>query len=374
MKRLFIILLSCLCLTACHKNTTTKSTEKTTAEDSILLESIKRATLQYVDQLNQQYEEDPIEPTNVSVRWSRYPDKMVLVSFNDVNYTLALVDYQDTTISDILSDFYDVECDKIYGIGLSDSVKIRNHFKRGYQLNDQLLTISDSNIYILKDYRARSITNHNLYILEGHRAEPITGRDFSDTLLFELSETTYSIVSGKFVKTQHRDTTLRHHQWTVKSYFREPNYNNYLTRLSEKIMRNDSITDEELLQAMPKNEEQYFVYSPENYPYGFRAVQIDSMAIARSKNNPLFRDAYIRMYPWSDGAGAEILYEGHFMYFFHLDSVYFRNAVRRIIPEYADEFEDDSIYDEKTGDVGWLRWTREHKEEILDSYSRRYNH
>ena len=373
MKLLFIILLSCLCLTACHKNTTTKSTEKTTAEDSILLESIKRATLQYVDQLNQQYEEDPIEPTNVSVRWSRYPDKMVLVSFNDVNYTLALVDYQDTTISDILSDFYDVECDKIDGIGLSDSVKIRNHFKRGYQLNDQLLTISDSDIYILKDYRARSITNHNLYILEGHRAEPITGRDFSDTLLFELSETTYSIVSGKFVKMQHRDTTLRHHQWTVKSYFREPNYNNYLTRLSEKIMRNDSITDEELLQAMPKNEEQYFVYSPENYPYGFRAVQIDSMAIARSKNNPLFRDAYIRMYPWSDGAGAEILYEGHFMYFFHLDSVYFRNAVRRIIPGYADEFEDDSIYDEKTGDVGWLRWTREHREESLNSYSRQYN-
>lgn len=309
MKRLFIILLSCLCLTACHKNTTTKSTEKTTAEDSILLESIKRATLQYVDQLNQQYEEDPIEPTNVSVRWSRYPDKMVLVSFNAVDYTLALVDYQDTTISDILSDFYDVECDKIDGIGLSDSVKIRNHFKCGYQLNDQLLTISDSDIYVLKDYRA----------------EPITGRDFSDTLLFELSETTYSIESGKFVKIQHRDTTLRHHQWTVKSYFREPNYNNYLTRLSEKIMMNDSITDEELLQAMPKNEEQYFVYCPENYPYGFRAVQIDRMAIARSKHNPLFRDAYIRMFPWSDGAGAEILYEGHFMYFFHLDSVYFRD-------------------------------------------------
>ena len=357
MKRLFIILLSCLCLTACHKKKKKKSTEKTTAEDSILLESIKRATLQYVDQFNQQYEEDPIDPTNVSVRWSRYPDKMVLVSFNAVDYTLALVDYQDTTISDILSDFYDVECDKIDGIGLSDSVKIRNHFKRGYQLNDQLLTISDSDIYVLKDYRA----------------EPITGRNFSDTLLFELSETTYSIESGKFVKMQHRDTTLRHHQWTVKSYFREPNYNNYLTRLSEKIMRNDSITDEELLQAMPKNEEQYFVYSPENYPYGFRAVQIDSMAIARSKYNPLFRDAYIRMYPWSDGAGAEILYEGHFMYFFHLDSVYFRNAVRRIIPGYADEFEDDSIYDEKTGDVGWLRWTREHREEILNSYSRQYN-
>lgn len=374
MKRLFIILLSCLCLTACHKNTTTKSTEKTTAEDSILLESIKRATLQYVDQLNQQYEEDPIEPINVSARWSRYPDKMVLVSFNDVNYTLALVDYQDTTISDILSDFYDVECDKIDGIGLSDSVKIRNHFKRGYQLNNQLLTISDSDIYVLKDYRARSITNHNLYILEGHRAEPITGRDFSDTLLFELSETTYSIESGKFVKMQHQDTTLRHHQWTVKSYFKEWMYNNYLASLYEKIMRNETITDEELLQAMPKNEEQYFVYSPENYPYGFRAVQIDSMAIARSKYNPLFRDAYIRMYPWSDGAGAEILYEGHFMYFFHLDSVYFRNAVRRIIPGYADEFEDDSIYDEKTGDVGWLRWTREHKEEILSSYSRWYNH
>ena len=358
MKRLFIILLSCLCLTACHKNTTTKSTEKTTAEDSILLESIKRATLLYVDQLNQQYEEDPIEPTNVSVRWSRYPDKMVLVSFNADDYTLALVDYQDTTISDILSDFYDVECDKIYGIGLSDSVKIRNHFKRGYQLNDQLLTISDSDIYVLKDYRA----------------EPITGRNFIDTLLFELSETTYSIESGKFVKMQHQDTTLRYYQWSVKSYFKEWMYNNYLANLYEKIMRNETITDKELLQAMPQNKEQYEVYDYEwNYPCNFRSLVFDSMAIARSKYNPLFRDAYIRMYPWSDGAGAEILYEGHFMYFFHLDSVYFRNAVRRIIPGYADEFEDDSIYDEKTGDVGWLRWTREHKEEILGSYHRQYN-
>lgn len=359
MKRLFIIFLSCLCLTACHKNTTTKSTEKATAEDSILLESIKRATLQYVDQLNQQNEEDPIEPTNVSVRWSLYPDKMVLVSFNDVNYTLALVDYQDTTISDILSDLYDVVCEKIDGIGLSDSVKIRNHFKCGYQLNDQLLTISDSNIYILKDYRA----------------EPVTGRNFSDTLLFELSETTYSIESGKFARMQHRDTTLRHHKWTVKSYFREHYYNGYLANLYEKIMRNETITDKELLQAMPQNKEQYEVYDYEcNYPCNFRSLVFDSIAIARSKDQPLFRDAYLRMGQWSDGAASELLFEGHYPLFFHLDSVYFRNAVRRIIPGYADEFEDDSIYDEETGDVGWLRWTREHKEEILDSYSRRYNH
>ena len=357
MKRLFIIFLSCLCLTACHKNTTTESTEKTAAEDSILLESIKRAILQYVDQLNQQYEEDPIEPTNVSVRWSRYPDKMVLVSFNAVNYSLALVDYQDTTISDILSDFYDVECDKIDGIGLSDSVKIRNHFKRGYQLNNQLLTISDSNIYILKDYRAESIT----------------GRNFSDTLLFELSETTYSIESGKFVKMQHQDTTLRHYQWSVKFYFKEWMYNNYLASLYEEIMRNDSITDEELLHAMPKNKEQYEVYDYEcNYPCNFRSLVFDSIAIARSKDQPLFRDAYLRMGQWSDGAASELLFEGHYPLFFHLDSVYFRDAVRRILPKYVDVFEDDSIADE-FGDEGWLKWTREHKEEILDSYHRRYN-
>lgn len=358
MKRLFIILLSSLCLTACHKNTTTKSTEKTTAEDSILLESIKRATLQYVDQLNQQYEEDPIEPTNVSVRWSRYPDKMVLVSFNAVDYTLALVDYQDTTISDILSDFYDVECDKIDGIGLSDSVKIRKHFKRGYQLNNQLLTISDSNIYILKDYRA----------------EPITGRNFSDTLLFELSETTYSIESGKFVKMQQRDTTLRYYQRSVKSYFKEWMYNNYLANLYEKIMRNETITDKELLHAMPQNKEQYEVYDYEcNYPCNFRSLVFDSIAIARSKDQPLFRDAYLRMGQWSDGAASELLFEGHYPLFFHLDSVYFRDAVRRILPKYVDVFEDDSIADE-FGDEGWLKWTREHKEEILDSYHRRYNH
>ena len=367
MKRLIYICIACLLFAACQ--TTPSNTASPSMDDSVMIEAVKQAFPKF---FLREYPEEYESPVLTTIRRSPYSDKLFEIGYNDRVYTLALVNYRDTTVMDILlQDF--VIYESVDGIPLTDSVKIKRHNQRGYRLTDQQLTISDSDIYVLKDYRARSITNHNLYILEGHRAEPITGRDFSDTLLFELSETTYSIVSGKFVKTQHRDTTLRHYQWTVKSYFREPNYNNYLANLYEKIMRNDSITDEELLQAMPKNEEQYFVYSPENYPYGFRAVQIDSMAIARSKYNPLFRDAYIRMYPWSDGAGAEILYEGHFMYFFHLDSVYFRNAVRRIIPGYADEFEDDSIYDEKTGDVGWLRWTREHREEILNSYSRQYN-
>ena len=151
-------------------------------------------------------------------------------------------------------------------------------------------------------------------------------------------------------------------------------YNNYLASLYEKIMRNETITDKELLHAMPKNKEQYKVYDYEcNYPCNFRSLVFDSIAIARSKDQPLFRDAYLRMGQWSDGAASELLFEGHYPLFFHLDSVYFRDAVRRILPKYIDVFEDDSIADE-FGDEGWLRWTREHREVILDSYSRRYNH
>lgn len=334
-----------------------------------MIEAVKQAFPKF---FLREYPEEYESPVLTTIRRSPYSDKLFEIGYNDRVYTLALVNYRDTTVMDILlQDF--VIYESVDGIPLTDSVKIKRHNQRGYRLTDQQLTISDSDIYVLKDYRARSITNHNLYILEGHRAEPITGRDFSDTLLFELSETTYSIESGKFVKIQHRDTTLRHHQWTVKSYFREPHYNSYLAHLYERIMRNEKITDEELLRAMPENRDQYFVYEPEyNYPYDFRAVLIDSMAIARSKDNPLFRDAYLRMGQWSDGAASELLFEGHYPLFFHMDSVYFRDAVRRILPKYIDVFEDDSIADE-FGDEGWLRWTREHKEEILGSYHRRYN-
>ena len=108
----------------------------------------------------------------------------------------------------------------------------------------------------------------------------------------------------------------------------------YIYRLYQRIMSGDSISDEDLLQVMPENSDQYLVYSPEGFPNNMRSNPIDRMVLQRAKTQPLFVDAYINQFPWSDGAGAEVLYEDYFMRFFQYDSVYFNEAIRRILPEF----------------------------------------
>lgn len=345
MNRLIPILLACLCLTACHKGTIGSTNDDSAANDSIVLEKVKHSSLQYRNRI---FPYDQVDSVLIRQQ-SALCDRLFEISFNEVEYTLALVDWRDTSVTDIL--LQDALYESIDGIALTDSIKIKHHIKSGYQFNDQLLTISRYDMYIAKDYRSR----------------PVLGKS-QDTLLIELSEATYSIESDTFAKVSQKDTTLRYYScWYVKSFFKEWLYNNYLANLYERIINNDSISDEALLRAMPQNKDQFFVYDSETlYPYTDRSLEIDRIAISRAKDNPLLRDAYINMFHWSDGATSKRLYEGYYPTFFYYDSVYFRDAIRRILPEYVDMFEADYI-DEETNDIGWLTWVREHKDEILGS-------
>lgn len=340
MKHLLSVLLACLCLTACHKATIGSTNDDSTANDSIVLEKVKHSSLQYRNRI---FPYDQVDSVLIRQQ-SALCDRLFEISFNEVEYTLALVDWRDTSVTDIL--LQDALYESIDGISLTDSIIIKHHIKSGYQFNDQLLTISMYDMYIAKDYRSR----------------PALGKS-QDTLLIELSEATYSIESDMFAKVSQKDTMLRNYRcWYVKSFFKEWLYNNYLGNLYVRIMDDDSISDEALLRAMPQNRDQFFVYDPETlYPYTDRSLAIDKIAISRAKDNPLLRDAYINMFHWSDGAASERLYEVYCPMFFYYDSVYFREAVARLLPEWMiGDFEDDR-------DVGWLRWVREHKDKILSS-------
>ena len=338
MKHLFPVLLACLCLTACNKATIGSTNDDSAANDSIVLEKVKHSSLQYRNRI---FPYDQVDSVLICQQ-SALCDRLFEISFNDVEYTLALVDWRDTSVTDIL--LQEAIYEYINGIALTDSVKIKQHFKSEYQLNDQLLTISRYDMYIAKDYRSK----------------PVLGKS-QDTLLIELSEATYSIESDTFAKVMQKDTALRYNNWMVKSYFGEFLYNNYLGGLYERIMNNGSISDEALMLAMPQNPNQYYVYDVERgYPYNFRSEVIDSIALSRAKDNPLFRDAYITMLGWADGFPAEIIAEYYCPMFFYYDSVYFREAVARLLPEWIGYFEDDK-------DDGWLTWVRGHKDEILGS-------
>ena len=340
MKRLIPILLSCLCLTACHKSTTTDSTSTTPSvnvSDSAIIKCI-------ADYWRQRYNTD--EWYEQGICPAQQPDSSgrLYEAWYDVTGYLVLVNLQDTTVADFL--------EKHPIIYLPEWLTLTDFLSMEHDYCTKYLLAGDTVLF----------QEYNYYTLQNNRKDDIP---FSDTLLIELSETKY-LMADKFVLLSHKDTTIRHHDWTAKCYFNEHEYHEQLYWLCKQIICGDSIPDEELLDAMPKNKEQYYVYDYEwNYPCKIRSLVIDSIALARSKDNPLFRDAYIKMFPWSDGASAEMLYECYYPMFFHYDSVYFRDAIRRILPEYIDFFEDDSVYDESSGDVGWLKWTREHKKEIF---------
>ena len=261
----------------------------------------------------------------------------------DVTGYLVLVNLQDTTVADFLEQHPIVYIPE--WLILTDSIAMEYAYSTKYLIAGDTVTFQEYNFYTMENNRKDS--------------------PFSDTLLIELSETKY-LMADKFIPLSHKDTTIRYYDWTAKCYFNEQEYNDKLLELYWQIKTGDSISNEQLLDAMPQNRDQFLVYTPEHYPYNDRSRIIDSMAISRAKDNPVFRDAYINMYPWSDGASAEMLSEVYFPMFFYYDSVYFRDAIRRILPEYDDEFEADYI-DEETNDIGWLRWVREHKEEILGS-------
>lgn len=337
MKRLIPIFLACLCLTACHKGTTTNNTSAThsaNVSDSAIVKCI-------ADYWRQRCH--PNEWLEPGIFPAQQPDTSgrLYEAWCDVTGYLVLVNLQDTTVADFLEQHPIVYIPE--WLTLSGSTAMEHAYSTKYLI--------DSDTVIFQEY--------NFYTLENnHKDSP-----FSDTLLIELSETKY-LMADKFIPLSHKDTTIRYYGWTAKCYFNEQEYNDKLLELYWQIKTGDSISDEQLLDAMPQNRDQFLVYTPEHYPYNDRSRAIDSIAVSRAKDNPVFRDAYIKMYHWSDGAASEILSEVYYPMFFYYDSVYFRDAIRRILPECVDEFEADYV-DTAINDIGWLRWVREHKDEIL---------
>ncbi len=337
MKRLIPIFLTCLCLTACHKGTTTNNTSATPSanvSDSAIIKCI-------ADYWRQRCH--PNERLEDGIHPAQQPDPSgrLYEAWYDVMGYLVLVNLQDTTVADFLEQHPIVYIPE--WLTLSGSTAMAHAYSTKYLI--------DSDTVIFQEY--------NFYTLENnHKDSP-----FSDTLLIELSETKY-LIADKFVRLSHKDTIVRHYDYAAKSFFNERDYNEKLLWLHEQIINGDSISDEQLLDVMPKNKDQYFVYYHEYYPHTDRSLVIDSIAISRAKDNPLFRDAYITMFGWADGWPAEIIFEGYCPKFFYYDSVYFRDAIRRILPEYVNMFEADYV-DTAINDIGWLRWVREHKDEIL---------
>ena len=339
MKRLLYIFLACLCLTACHKATTTDNTPGTGSaivSDSAIIKCI-------ADYWRQK--SHPNEWLEEGICPAQQPDTSgrLYEAWYDVTGYLVLVNLQDTTVADFLEQHPIVYIPEEY-INLTDSTKMLHDYESKYMTNGDTVVCEEYNYYVLYKYDNYSKAHNSSY----------------DTLLIELSETRF-LMADKFVQLSQKDTIVRHFDHAAKSFFYERDYNEKLYWLHKQIMDGDSIPDEQLLDAMPKNSDQFLVYYKEYYPYNDRSIVIDSLAVSRAKENPLFRDAYITMLGWADGFPAEIIAEGYCPMFFYYDSVYFREAVARLSPEWIGYFEsDDDIY-------GWLTWVRKNKDEILGS-------
>ena len=344
MKHLLSILLACLFLTACHKATTTdniSATGSTNVSDSTIVKCI-------ADYWRQRYNTDEWYEEGICPAQQPDPSGRLYEAWYDVTGYLVLVNLQDTTVADFLEQ-HPIVYIPDEDIDLTDSTKMLHDYESKYRTSSDTVICEEYNYYVLYKYDNYSKAHNSSY----------------DTLLIELSETRY-LMADKFVRLSQKDTIVRHYDHVAKSFFYERDYNEKLYWLHKQIMDGDTIPDEQLLDAMPKNSDQFLVYYKEYYSYNDRSLVIDSLAISRAKENPLFRDAYITMFGWADGWSAEIIYEVYCPMFFYYDSVYFRDAIRRILPEYIDMFEADYV-DTAINDVGWLRWVREHKDEILSS-------
>ena len=332
MKRIIYILFACLFLVSCHKSTTTDSTSATLSanvSDSVIIKCI-------ADYWRQKYNSDEWYEQGICPAQQPDPSGRLYEAWYDVTGYLVLVNLQDTTVADFLEKHPIIDLPE--WLILTDSLSMEHDYCAKYLLAGDTVLFQE----------------YNYYTLQNNRKDDVP---FSDTLLIELSETKY-LMADKFVLLSHKDTTIRHYNWIAKCYFNEQEYNEQLYWLYKQIICGGNISDEQLLDAMPKNYDQFYVYDLASFR-STRSEEIERIAIQRAKVNPLFRDAYIKMFPWSDGAAAEILYEGYYPMFFHYDSVYFRDAIRRILPEYISYFEDEK------DDEGWLKWTREHRDEIL---------
>ena len=229
--------------------------------------------------------------------------------------------------------------DVVYYVEVNDSVYITDSifvvFKlaKSYLMNGDTLTVQSDTTYTLVD-------NH---------ATPKCKKERIDGHLLAIDN--YLVGKNGYVLCGHKDTVLDYHYGTqAKRYFAERAYNELLYQLYKRIIASDSISDEDLLNVMPQNPEQYGVFCSEYYPYNDRSLPIDSIALARAKYQPLFVDVYLIQGQWSDGAVSEILFEGYYETLRSYDSVYFDAAARRLLPRdlaetaiHGIDWEDDSF-------------------------------
>lgn len=317
MKHFIPIFLACFCLMACQKGTTTDGI--LAADDSIMTGCVNAFMKKYTAAHNKYYV-STAKPSNVS--------KSLFEVWYDEACVLVLVNRQDTCAKDVLgetpiwdtTDFLDI----------TDDTGFEWRKFSEYQERNDTLTIREHTVYIY-----------------------VNGVERRDTMLHECTTITYSLSGGKFSKLSEVYTIFDHYDRTAKCYFNEFKYNNKLHELYNLIMEGNDVSDEQLLDAMPQNRDQYRIYDPEFSIFNERSQVIYDLAVSRAKANPLFRDAYIKMLQWSDAYPGEIIKEVLCPRFFYYDSVYFNEAIQRVLPsEYSIFFDDE-----------WYEWTRTHKEE-----------
>ncbi len=328
MKKFFFLFIACLFLTACQRGTTmdnTSATGSANVSDSAIVKCI-------ADYWRQKCH--PNEWLEHGICPAQQPDTSgrLYEAWYDVTGYLVLVNLQDTTVADFLEQHPIVYVPE--WLVLTDSIAMEYAYSTKYLITGDTVTFQEYNFYTMENNRKDS--------------------PFSDTLLIELSETKY-LMADKFIPLSHKDTTIRYYDWTAKCYFNEQEYNDKLLELYWQIKTGDSISDEQLLDAMPQNRDQYRIYDPEFSIFNERSQVIYDLAVSRAKANPLFRDAYIKMLQWSDAYPGEIIKEVLCPRFFYYDSVYFNEAIQRVLPsEYSIFFDDE-----------WYEWTRTHKEEYI---------
>ena len=256
MTRFISILLACLCLTACHKATTTDNTVGTVSinvSDSAIVKCI-------ADYWRQRYNTDEWYEEGICPAQQPDPSGRLYEAWYDVTGYLVLVNLQDTTVADFLEKHPIITLPEY--LDLMDSTQMIYEYDSKYLTRGDTIVIQEYNNYVLYKYDNYSKVHNSSY----------------DTLLIELSETRY-LMADTFVPLSHTDTTLRHFDHVAKSYFNERDYNEKLYWLHKQIMAGDSIPDEQLLDAMPKNKDQYLVYYDDYYyPNIERSLVIDSIA------------------------------------------------------------------------------------------------
>lgn len=158
--------------------------------------------------------------------------------------------------------------------------------------------------------------------------------DRADTFLMTKTETRYRVENEKFVYESQLTKEVNFYDWRVEYFFLERDYNERLNSLYRRICAGDTISNDELLEAMPQTRGQFFLACAESW-YGQVAYNRDStieqMAYERAVEDFRFIDAFVKEACWADGGAGEILFENYFPEFRTYDSLYFDSVVYQLL-------------------------------------------